>query len=45
MRILHKAQAILIRKLQLARALETVGACDILRDNPRMAFRQGDYSY
>jgi hypothetical protein len=41
----HKAQAIPQPETSMARALETVAACDILRANPRLTFRQGDYSY
>lgn len=29
----------------MAQALENVAACDILRANPRLTFRQGEYSY
>ena len=41
----HKAQAVDYPATSMARALETAGASDILRANPRLTFRQGDYSY
>jgi hypothetical protein len=41
----HKAQAIPQPATSMARALETAAACDILRANSQLTFRQGDYSY
>jgi len=41
----HPAQAIPQPSTSMARALETVAACDILHANPALSFRAGAYSY
>ncbi|HKX00338.1 MAG TPA: multiheme c-type cytochrome [Bryobacteraceae bacterium] len=41
----HRAQALTQPSTSMSHALEMVAACDILRDNPKLVFHEGPYSY
>src|SRR2546425_310991 len=41
----HRSEATLQPGTSMARALETVPECEILREHPRLAFQERQYSY
>jgi len=41
----HRSQALTQPATSMARALETIAECEILREHPQLEFRQGSYAY